>query len=584
MREYYVKLFFIVFHCLSFFSCCNNYTHRKELGKIDSLIRINPDTALVLLDTISYPEKMSKANYAYYCLLLTEAQDKTYYRFTSDSTIRLALDYYEATADKLKLPKAYYYMGRVCHTLRNAPQAINYYLKAKDALAEETDYALEARIYNQLGELYVLLDFNENAISAYQKAYNSLFMDGDSANLPYMVRNIARIYDAFEKQDSAIVYYNEAISSAGKVNNSMCEITSRAELISVFLRKNRLLDAKFHAKKLINQYRNIKNISQVDLILGKFFSVTGQSDSARYYLDLSMNTENMYTNAASIKALALLNEKERNYKQAVYYNHRYNNCRDSIEKKMNKKAVSDMEHFYNYQQVENENSRLKLEDSQKQLFNSRIYFSIILFLVLICALFLYYRQKKKKEVLLKEKELIYLEEKYRKSQEKIGENLQEIQVLKDKYEKNSDHLGQISHELIKVKKELLEQENNQIKMYLLRSDLQRKSLVESLVYREMRKLATDKILPQSTWFRFKEEIDSIYDIFESKLRYLYPSMSDIEVKVCYLIKAEFNVSEIAILLGRAKPSISSCRKRLYEKITGMQGSAEALDQIIFGLS
>ncbi len=44
-----------------------------------------------------------------------------------------------------------------------------------------------------------------------------------------------------------------------------------------------------------------------------------------------------------------------------------------------------------------------------------------------------------------------------------------------------------------------------------------------------------------------------------------------------------NVSEIATLLGRAKPTITSCRKRLYEKISGISGSAEELDQIIINL-
>lgn len=42
-----------------------------------------PDSALILLESIPAPEGMNDADYAYYCLLLTEALDKTYYPFTS---------------------------------------------------------------------------------------------------------------------------------------------------------------------------------------------------------------------------------------------------------------------------------------------------------------------------------------------------------------------------------------------------------------------------------------------------------------------------------------------------------------------
>ena len=582
MKYQFAKSLFFILLSVFLFSCVKPPVV-AELVQAEKLMSDYPDSTLQILYSIQEPVKMAEANYADYCLLLTEAQDKTYYKFTSDSVIRIALDYYEATENKAKLPKVYYYMGRVCHTLRNAPQAISYYLKAKNALPKDTDYALEARIYNQLGGLYVTLGFNENAASAYQEAYRLLSLAGDSVNLPYMLRNLARTNEASEKKDSAVYYYNKAIISAMEADNSVCEISSRMELVSIYLKENKLAEAEKHIEKAIDLYSDRKFHPQTELILGKYLNATEQLDSARYYFNKSKDSTNLYTHAASIRELGLLEEKLQNYKQAVEYFHQYNTCKDSIEKLMDKTAVADMEHFYNYQQVENENNRIKIEYRQEQLLHSRLYFSIAIVLILIVAYFFYYRQKKKKEMLLKEKDLLYKDEQYRKSRNKIEGNLHEIQVLKDALEKSSGQLDQLSQKLIMTKKEFLEQENKQIELSIHHVNLQRQKLILSPVYKEVKELASDKILPQSVWLQFKAEIDSIYNVFEDKLRLLHPTMSEIEIKVCYLLKTEFNVSEIAILLGRAKPTITSCRKRLYEKISGISGSAEELDRIIMNL-
>ena len=583
MKERFINLFIVVTSCVLSFSCGKPAVVR-ELVQAGDLMPTKPDTALALLESIPFPETLNSADYACYCLLLTEAQDKTYYRFTSDSIIRVALDYYEKTKDKQKLPKAYYYMGRVCHTLYNAPQAINYYLKARDILEKDTDYALEARIYNHLGALYVTLRFNDDAAIAYQKAYESLSLAGDSLNLSFILRDMARVYDASDKRDSAIFYYNKAIASAMEVGNRNCELSSRIEQVSVFLRENRLAEAKEQKDRVVNLYGDNTYTPQSLLISGKFFDSVGQLDSARYYFNQSILTDNLYTRASSIRELALLEEKEQNYKAAVLYNRQYNAYRDSIEKMMSRSAVSDMDHFYNYQQIENENNRLRVESGRKELMHSRIFFSIAIVVIISVGYFFYYRQKKRKEVLIKEKELLYKEELYRKSKEKIHTNLQEIAALQKKIETNSGQLDEVSQELIRTKSGLLEQQNKQIELSIHHLSLQREKLMASLIYKKVKGLlSADKILSELGWLQLKDEMDTIYETFLNKLNALHPSMSKIEQRVCYLLKAGFSVSEIAILLGRQKSSITSCRKRLYEKIKGVPGSAEALDRIIDNL-
>lgn len=567
--------------CLCLLSCSKSKPEpAKELIQASTVMNGKPDSALVVLESIPTPEKMSEADYAYYCLLLTEARDKTYYSFTSDSTIRVALDYYEAAKDKRNLPKAYYFMGRVCHTLRNAPEAINYYLKAKGSLEKGSDYALEGRIYNMLGGLYVFLRFNNDAASAYQKAYEALSLAGDSISLPYIMRNIGRVYDASEKRDSAILYYDRAISFAAEVKNLNCAISSHAEVADIFLRKKNTGKAKEHIRASIMLQNSTKVNGQTALIAGRLYDATGQPDSARYYFNQSTQTDNIYTRAAAIRELGLLSEKEKKYEEMASYYHQYIAYKDSIELIERKDAVSDTEHFYNYQQVEKEKNRLQAENDRERLFNSRFYFSIALLLVLLAAYALHYRQKKEKQVWAKNRDLLYEKEQHRNSREGIEANLQEIQRLKDELEAGRDHLGQVSEELLRTKKELLEQENRKIELSIQRTDMQRKTLVESSVYKKLKKATPLETMSQETWIQFKEEMDSIYESFNDKLMLLYPLMSDMEVKVCYLTKGKFSISEMANLIPSAKTTICSVRSRLYKKIKGTSGRAEDLDRII----
>ena len=53
-----------------------------------------------------------------------------------------------------------------------------------------------------------------------------------------------------------------------------------------------------------------------------------------------------------------------------------------------------------------------------------------------------------------------------------------------------------------------------------------------------------------------------------------------ELRVCLLIKAQFKPSEIAILTAHSKEAITSTRRRLYKKMTGLDGTPEMLDEMI----
>ena len=84
----------------------------------------HPDSALTLLQSVSDPQQMSASEYALWCLLLTQAQDKCYIPHTSDSLINQSVQYFENTTDRLHYGTALSYKARICQDLSQREEAV----------------------------------------------------------------------------------------------------------------------------------------------------------------------------------------------------------------------------------------------------------------------------------------------------------------------------------------------------------------------------------------------------------------------------------------------------------------------------
>ena len=88
----YAAFFFILVLSVS----CRRDSEASDVAfqKIEICMESLPDTALYLLKSVPHPEKLRGKSQADYALLLTQAMDQNYVKFTSDSLIALALNYY----------------------------------------------------------------------------------------------------------------------------------------------------------------------------------------------------------------------------------------------------------------------------------------------------------------------------------------------------------------------------------------------------------------------------------------------------------------------------------------------------------
>ena len=243
-----------------------------------------------------------------------------------------------------------------------------------------------------------------------------------------------------------------------------------------------------------------------------------------------------------------------------------------------------MKSLYDYSQAEKENIVLRLDNSQKKIYIYRLVLCMI-FISLIVLSYIQYERKKKKEILLYARKLEQLkEEQYKESLDYIEENKLKIKKMEselDLAEKDNDKIRQ---ELISAQKEMLEIINRQILVHNKEQQTLIEDFKSSDIYLKFHLLGlVDNIkFTEDDWLQLQKSIDDTYCNFTNRLYALYPKLSIIELRICYMIKISVTVTNMAIFLNRSKSTISSSRNRLYKKLCGQEGTPDMLDAFLFG--
>ncbi len=186
-----IAVFFIL-TLLLFQSGCKrkNVAYDSRLVAAERLMEEHPDSAMMILDTISVGAFDSAADRAFYNLLLTQARYKNYQEFTADSIIASAVDFYRDSQDSELLMRALYYHVVVARQLGRSDSDIVDDVFRAEEIARSLDSPLWiARTNDLLAEIFYesynkdeAMHYNDIAIYNYEIAkkylnylYSTLF-------------------------------------------------------------------------------------------------------------------------------------------------------------------------------------------------------------------------------------------------------------------------------------------------------------------------------------------------------------------------------------------------------------------------
>lgn len=576
MRTLRTLLLFFPLLLLAIVSCGKRNDGLPALQRVALLANTHPDSAMALLDSLRDSIFLQPRSVRmYYDLLTVKARDKAYIRHTSDSLIRNVLRYYERQDDKKHLPETYYYAGRVYSDLGDAPQALNYFIRASET-ADGKDYDLLSRIYSQIGTLYLYQAVYDKALPVFRKCYQYNLLEGDSAALVYCIRNIGRAYSVLNQVDSALYYYKEADKLTIRLNNVFLWSEIHGELSAYYLQLGMYEEAY---NSLLLSRRKVKSINEAPQYTtsARYFYSINQFDSAAYYYTLMTELNGYSYKEEGYYGLGKIARLKGNYETALLYFDKSLIYADSAESITQTETVRKINALYNYQLREKENRSLQLQNERQK---TRIVLMFAAMIVVIALFFVYRQNRKRKEegrINQLQKLKALEEQKYRQSQEFIEENKKRIAELEKELQASKIVQNQPQQELLHARKQSLEKDNEQVEAYRRLEAEAVKALETSDIFRKCHEV--DGNLSAEDWQTLTAAIDSTYSQFIHRLKDLYP-VSDVELQVCLLLKIGISSTRIAQLVLRSKQAVTSIRKRLYKKVLGQEGTPDEWDKFI----
>lgn len=577
-----ILLLFCVLLC---FCACGHKPYPQPLRIADSLANTRPDSAIALLESIeSVMQNEPEATQMYYRLLCVKANDKAYKLHKSDNQILPILHYYIKKDDKRHLPEAYYYAGRVYRDLGDAPQALDYFEKAVEALPENGGYKLRNKIYSQMGTLFAYQNMYEEALRMYRMSHNCDIIMKDSVGMIYTLRDMANMYIELDKQDSALAYFQEANLLSQRLQRTDLFNMIQSQLAAHYT-ESQEYDLAWTA--LQNALKDIEqpNKSAIYAISARYYDAIDKTDSAVWYYNELLDFGSAYAKCRAYRRFLELAIKQNGMKQASDYLHGYLLYSDSVQRLTQTEAIQQMHSLYNYQLREKEILQLKAE-----IRNNVFLFWIIsigaTFIIIVSIAYLQYSKRKRLEL---ERQLDKLRGIEKENREK-NEFFERYQAQKDKLEKNLTDKN--------IPKDSIEKKQLEQKFELLNYVLQQKVIENEQekeareilfncdLYKELQRRANSArgkaYITSEEWLSLKELITPAYPSFFERLHMLH-TPNENELHVSILIKLGFRQADIARLLQLKPESISSIRKRLYQKVTKSKGTPDMWDKIIYSL-
>ena len=145
------------------------------------------------------------------------------------------------------------------------------------------------------------------------------------------------------------------------------------------------------------------------------------------------------------------------------------------------------------------------------------------------------------------------------------------------------HLRNLKKEKRRIEQELRQIEQERLNMpqpVRQALDSVEADFLQSDFYTDLRRrISGGKHLTDDEWAEVDSRMQGVYPGFGNKLLSLH-SMSDVEYRVCLLLKLKATPSEIAGVMYKDASTISSIRSRLYHKVFGKKGSSKDWDDFI----
>lgn len=507
------------------------------LTKGRALVNTDPDSTLALLDSIYFPEDLTKGLFHQYVLLKIQAKDKAYKDIRDDSLIFDVKKYFSEKGDMEYLAFATFYCGRVLQEKKKSQEALSEYLEADEILRDIGNDTLMALIHSQMGYIYYDQLLLKEAETHYRTAEGLFAINGNEKNRALINSYIGNVFLLEGNTDSAMYYYNKGIKIAKDF--SLSDIQSRIlqNIGLTYQNKKQYREAGQCYQKALDACPNNTNKAQILYNIGYMEALQNNYDSALIYMNnavrLIPDTTMYFLQANMYKGLSVVYENTGDYPNAIKTIKRYAASLQGAFKENRGKAVYDTQRKYNNERLKNEQNRLKIQ--QQYIFIVAL--SIILILIIGICILKHKQRKEKHRREEAEKNILYLQNMANSFNEK--ENIFRNRLLK--------HFDILKKAAV-LKTIIKEDEFRKEKAFL--------NKFNEIVYGQK----------NIDWDMLYEAMSELHGDFFENLRKNCPFLPESEFRICSLIYTGFSNEEIGIIMNLAASSITKKRSSIRKKL------------------
>ena len=517
-----------IFMSVSLSSCSSPSVKNQLLLCADSLMETYPDSALSILESITYPQKMPRADRALYALLLTQARHKNYIALEDDSLIKTAVDYYGDKKKSLRAAKAHYYWGAIYSEKGYASFAVEEYLTAIRLMPVRNEFL--AMIYDNLAECYEEDRLYNVAIENYRAAYQILKGKDEQT---YPMRGIARVFLLQNEKDSALYYYQQALDCALADQDSSLIGALYHDLAMVYSEKKDYIQAdKFVSKAILLQGQDAINtcLSKAQIMLN-----LNKLDSASYFFSKNMDELDIYGKAVCYDGMYQIAKRKGAWKTATENMDAYKILYDSMQIMTDNEELN---RLMDKHQLE-EHKRLLSEHTRTLIFSLITAFSSLMIICVFC--FMWNDRKRKKHYIALQHEL---------TQKRVDTMLLKEEELS---ESNKEHIDKKRSELTEQQIQLCISVLKTTDCYDQLEALERATPKQLLVMRSLRK-------------EIRSDISNAFVDVMMNLKERYPALTGDDVFFCVLSLLCCSKTVVMELMDATSDALKTRKNRIKNKM------------------
>ena len=517
-----------IFMSVSLSSCSSPSVKNQLLLCADSLMETYPDSALSILESITYPQKMPRADRALYALLLTQARHKNYIALEDDSLIKTAVDYYGDKKKSLRAAKAHYYWGAIYSEKGYASFAVEEYLTAIRLMPVRNEFL--AMIYDNLAECYEEDRLYNVAIENYRAAYQILKGKDEQT---YPMRGIARVFLLQNEKDSALYYYQQALDCALADQDSSLIGALYHDLAMVYSEKKDYIQAdKFVSKAILLQGQDAINtcLSKAQIMLN-----LNKLDSASYFFSKNMDELDIYGKAVCYDGMYQIAKRKGEWKTATENMDAYKILYDSMQIMTDNEELN---RLMDKHQLE-EHKRLLSEHTRTLIFSLITAFSSLMIICVFC--FMWNDRKRKKH---------YIALQHEKKKKRVDTMLLKEEELS---ESNKEHIDKKRSELTEQQIQLCISVLKTTDCYDQLEALERATPKQLLVMRSLRK-------------EIRSDISNAFVDVMMNLKERYPALTGDDVFFCVLSLLCCSKTVVMELMDATSDALKTRKNRIKNKM------------------